>query len=641
MENLTGKQLGPYQIVAPLGEGGMAAVFKAYHPSMDRYVALKVLPRHFSSNPEFIQRFSQEARLIAKLEHPHILPVHDFGESDGYTYLAMRLVEGGSLADFLKKRRKLDLALISRIVSQVGSALNYAHEKGIIHRDFKPGNILIDKFENCLLTDFGIAKLVEATSHLTHTGGILGTPAYISPEQGSGKPIDNRSDIYSLGVVLYQMVVGDLPYKADTPMAVIYKHIHDPLPLPRQRVPDLPESIERVILKALAKNPDDRYSTVADLVNALRNAIEQPVAEIQEVHEPILETEPVQVVKETPVDETESSSKQAGEPRPAIKVPARKFKIPLILFGLGILVVLGLFVDGTVFKKQKDLVSKPKEISSVTESNKQNLQSESVSSVTPKKKLLVMSKRPDVLPVADKKIKNSLGMEFVYIPPGTFIMGSPSSEPGRGSNEKQHRVTLTQGFYMQTTEVTQGQWTAVMGRNPSKFTNCGDNCPVETVSWNNAQNFIRMLNRKEGIGTYRLPTEAEWEYSARAGSTTAFANGNISELKCGHDSNLDAMGWYCGNSNKKTHPVAQKRPNDWGLYDMHGNVNEFVQDRYGKYPSDFVTDPKGPSNGPDRVMRGGCWFADAMDSRSAKRYGLSPDYRYSSNGFRLVLLPGP
>jgi len=389
MEDLTGKQLGPYQIVSPLGEGGMAAVFKAYHPIMDRYVALKVLPRHFSKNPEFIHRFSQEARLIAKLEHPHILPVHDFGESDGYTYLAMRLVEGGSLADLLKRRDTLNLAQIGRIISHVGGALNYAHDKGVIHRDFKPGNVLIDKFENCLLTDFGIAKLVEATSHLTHTGGILGTPAYISPEQGSGKPIDKRSDIYALGVVLYQMVVGDLPYKADTPMAVIFKHIHDPLPLPRQRVPDLPESIERVILKALAKNPDDRYSTAADLVSALRNAIEQPTAEVKEVHEPILEPDPGRVVKEMTADETELPFRRVAEPRPAVEVPVRKF----ILLGLGLLVVSGLIVWGMIWKKQNGTNLQTQSISSVTDPNKLILQSESVSSVTTPKKPI---SRPEI-----------------------------------------------------------------------------------------------------------------------------------------------------------------------------------------------------------------------------------------------------
>ncbi|MCF8051858.1 MAG: protein kinase [Desulfobacterales bacterium] len=273
MKILPGKQFGPYQIVDQIGEGGMATVFKAYQPKMDRYVAIKILPRHLSKNSEFVERFSQEARVIAKLEHPHILPVHDFGESDGYTYLVMRLVEGGSLGHLLKKHRKLELPQIARFVSQVGGALDYAHKNGVIHRDFKPDNVLLDEFENCLLTDFGIAKLVEVTTNLTATGGILGTPTYVSPEQGMGEKIDHRSDIYSLGVVLYQMVTGDVPYKADTPMAVIFQHIHAPLPLPRQKDPNLPEQIERIILKSLSKNADDRFDSVADMVSSLQKAV--------------------------------------------------------------------------------------------------------------------------------------------------------------------------------------------------------------------------------------------------------------------------------------------------------------------------------------------------------------------------------
>ena len=321
MEDLTGKQLGPYQIVAQLGVGGMATVFKAYQPKMDRYVALKILPRFFSKNPEFVSRFSQEARLIAQLEHLHILPVYDFGESDGYTYLAMRLVKGGSLSNLLKKHGKLELTKINRIVTQVGGALDYAHKKDVIHRDTKPGNVLIDEFGNCLLADFGIAKLIETTSNLTHTGGILGTPSYISPEQGSGKPIDRRSDIYSFGVMLYHMIVGDVPYKADTPMAVVYKHIHDPLPLPRKQVPELPESVERVVLKALAKNPDDRYSTVAELVKDLQRAIDQFDVQIKEVRESDPDFETTEVAREIPADEKELPTEPPVESKPGIIKP--------------------------------------------------------------------------------------------------------------------------------------------------------------------------------------------------------------------------------------------------------------------------------------------------------------------------------
>ncbi len=235
-------------------------------------------------------------------------------------------------------------------------------------------------------------------------------------------------------------------------------------------------------------------------------------------------------------------------------------------------------------------------------------------------------------------LTNSLGMDFVYIEPGTFMMGSPTDEPSRDSDETQHQVTLTKRFYMQTTEVTQGQWTAVMGSNPSYFSSCGDNCPVEQVSWNDAQDFIMALNAM-GEGAYRLPTEAEWEYAARAGSTTALANGGITELYCDHDPNLDAMGWYCGNAGGTPHPVAQKQPNAWGLYDMHGNVWEWCQDRYGNYLSEAMINPEGPSSGSSRVWRGAGWSSDARNCRSAVRYYLNPDVRYNNLGFRLVRAP--
>ena len=251
---------------------------------------------------------------------------------------------------------------------------------------------------------------------------------------------------------------------------------------------------------------------------------------------------------------------------------------------------------------------------------------------------------------------NSLGMTFTLIPAGTFTMGSPTGELGRNSDETQHQVTLTQSYYMQTTEVTQGQWQAMMGRNPSGFLSCGDDCPVEQVSWDDIQYFITAINQL-GEGTYRLPTEAEWEYAARAGSTTAFANGDISVTDCGYDPNLDAMGWYCGNSAviysgccdaspwggptcAGTHPVAQKEPNAWGLFDMYGNVYEWCQDWYGRYSSGAVANPTGPSSGSFRVLRGASWFFSAKDCRSAFRYYDYPGYRYNGIfGFRLVVLP--
>jgi serine/threonine protein kinase len=272
MEDLTGKQFGHYEIVAPLGEGGMAAVYRAYQPSMDRHVAIKVLPRNMASSEEFIARFRREAKLLAQLQHAHILPVFDYGEEGGYPYIVMPFVPSGTLADTLVKKR-LTLSQVRRIVTQIGDALSYAHARGMIHRDIKPSNILIDERGNCLLTDFGLARMVEASTKLTFSGAVMGTPAYMSPEQGAGSDIDHRSDIYSLAIILYEMVTGRVPYTAETPVAIVFKHIQDPLPSARNLNPELPDAVEEVLQKALAKSPDNRFQSAEDFVLAIQAAI--------------------------------------------------------------------------------------------------------------------------------------------------------------------------------------------------------------------------------------------------------------------------------------------------------------------------------------------------------------------------------
>ena len=228
-----------------------------------------------------------------------------------------------------------------------------------------------------------------------------------------------------------------------------------------------------------------------------------------------------------------------------------------------------------------------------------------------------------------RSINNSIGMEFVYIAAGTFMMGSPDSDNMATDKEKpQHKVTLTKGYYLQTTPVTQRQWKAVMGDNPSHFKK-GDTYPVENVSWDDCQEFIRKLNQKEGVQLYRLPNEAEWEYACRAGSTTKYCFGD-------DEGGLAAYAWYEKNSGRETHPVGQKKPNAWGLYDMHGNVWEWCQDWYGDYPTGSVTDPTGHSSGSFRVLRGGCWNNNAWLCRSALRNAISPDYRNFDLGLRVL-----
>jgi len=275
MNNLQpGQMLGPYRIINQIGQGGMATVYKAYQPSMDRNVAVKVLPSQLAESKEFAKRFQQEAHIIAKLEHAHILPVFDYGESDGIPYFVMRYLEAGTLKNKMEAG-PLSLNEVDRIFTQLANALSYAHSHGVIHRDLKPANALIDSQGNLFLTDFGIAKLLESASpRLTQTDAIMGTPAYISPEQAQAQTVDQRSDIYSLGIILFEMVTGRVPYVADTPLAVILKHVSNPLPLPSSIKADTPEAIEQVILKALAKNPDDRFATAAEFASAWKRALD-------------------------------------------------------------------------------------------------------------------------------------------------------------------------------------------------------------------------------------------------------------------------------------------------------------------------------------------------------------------------------
>jgi formylglycine-generating enzyme required for sulfatase activity len=224
---------------------------------------------------------------------------------------------------------------------------------------------------------------------------------------------------------------------------------------------------------------------------------------------------------------------------------------------------------------------------------------------------------------------NSVGMSFMLIPAGSFTMGSPTGEPKRDDGERQHPVTISKPFYLQTTEATQKQWTQVMGSNPSSFKACGDDCPVETVSWNDVQEFIRKLNQTESVTKYRLPTEAEWEYACRAGSRGRFCFGD-------EEAKLGEYAWYAG---RTTHPVGQKKPNAWGLYDMHGNVWEWCQDWYGDYTTSQVRDPTGPEIGESRMLRGGSFLFIARNLRSANRNWRGPDSGNFNIGFRVARDP--
>ncbi|PJF25850.1 MAG: hypothetical protein CUN53_10680, partial [Phototrophicales bacterium] len=272
--SLIGRKLGKYEITALIGKGGMATVYKGYQPDIDRYVAIKVLPPHPGQDEQFIERFRLEARTIARLQHPHILPLYDYGSQDDILYLVMALMDGGSLSELIRRRGAMPPSEVETILSPVASALDYAHRQGYIHRDIKPDNILLDREGFAALADFGIVKMLETSSGLTATGGLMGTPAYMSPEQGQGLEVDSRSDVYSLGVVVFEMLAGKPPYQADTPMQLVFKQINAPIPDLSSVRSGLPAALDEVMHRALAKDPDMRYQTATALLHDFRRAIE-------------------------------------------------------------------------------------------------------------------------------------------------------------------------------------------------------------------------------------------------------------------------------------------------------------------------------------------------------------------------------
>ena len=265
-----GFTLGQYRIVARIGRGGMATVYRARQASLDRDVAIKVLPDFFAEDEGYRERFQQEAKSIARLKHPNILNVFDFGQERGITYLVLELVEGGTLSERLG--RPMDLQEAVRIIRPIASALDHAHAQGVLHRDIKPSNILIHRDGTPVLGDFGLAKIAGSVRRLTASGTVLGTPEYMSPEYGAGEPIGPPSDLYSLAVVAYEMLTGRVPFEADTPAAVLLSHINKAVPPTRELVGELSGHVEDALRKALAKNPLERFDSATQFVAALTPA---------------------------------------------------------------------------------------------------------------------------------------------------------------------------------------------------------------------------------------------------------------------------------------------------------------------------------------------------------------------------------
>jgi serine/threonine-protein kinase len=300
-DDLIGKTIGGCEIQDVIGRGGMATVYRAHQVSMHRPIAIKVLPQQYVTDDTYLQRFNQEVKIVSQLEHRNIVPVHDYGQYNGRPYIVMRYMSGGSVDDLLANGA-LDIEMIVNIIDQIAPALDFAHSKNVLHRDLKPSNVLLDDDGGAYLTDFGIARILgdQGGSGIT-TQGVVGTPSYMSPEQAQGQPLDNRSDIYALGVMLFEIATGRRPFESDTPYSIAVMQVTTPPPAPRSINPNLSLAVEEVILKAMRKKREERYPNAVALSEALKRAVNKPVASIHDTQPGMVRPQPQPQAVQQPI----------------------------------------------------------------------------------------------------------------------------------------------------------------------------------------------------------------------------------------------------------------------------------------------------------------------------------------------------
>ena len=623
---------GRYHVLRKIGGGGMGDVYLAEDAQLDnKLFAIKMLPSVLASDKRAYRQLKEEALMAMKLTHPNIVTLRAFEENGGNPFLVMDYVDGETLGDLLADKGKLSAGETAVLLKPVAAALDYAHSQKVVHRDIKPGNVLVRKDGVPFVLDFGIAREIHETMTRVTGRSSGGTLLYMSPEQLNGASPKPAQDVYSFAAMAYECMKGDPPFVRGDIEHQIENKTPEPLP---EGTP-----IAAGVMAGLAKKPEGRPASCMAVVEGRVPAAHNVRAKV--------------AFKRRPT----AQQPHVGE----IYVKPAKTKTGLLLAGAAALAVavLGGWWFGRSGKSGERLRSHAAGHDAVRRIALPQRDSERARAGGRRQEdfatnaTVVISENAGPAPIPSPApapakpapaptlqqgetrtltLPGGATMEMIYVAPGSFTMGSPESEEGHDDRETQHCVTLTEGFWLGKYEVTQAQWKSVMGSNPSHFT--GDNLPVENVSWNDCQEFIRKVNaeaERQFGGEARLPTEAEWEYACRAGSTGAFAG----------TGDLGSMGWYDGNSGSKTHPVGQKRPNAWGFYDMHGNVWEWCSDRAGAYPGGSVTDPAGAASGGSRVLRGGGWDNFARDCRSASRAGVNPGSRDGDSGFRLARSAGP
>jgi formylglycine-generating enzyme required for sulfatase activity len=568
-----GSRIEQFVIERVLGSGGFGITYLATDSRLNRKVVIKenlpvqfcfrdpssltVAPRHSHGDDAenfkwSLENFSKEAAMLASLDHPGIVRVLHSFETFGTAYFVMPFVEGETFDELVRQidRKPFTEEELRGLLDRVLSALDHLHDRGIYHRDIKPGNILITNDGIPVLIDFGSARqrLSERSMTVVESAGY--TPFEQLQSRGNVGP---WSDLYALGATLVKAITGEAPPKAADRA---FDDPYQPLAARQMLSSGFTAAFLSGVDRALQMRPQDRWQNAGEWKGSL--------------HQPKLaKAEPTVTKPNVEITAAQQPAARVDQARKPMLVPQG---------------------EGRDF--------------------------------------LLAHKTP---------------IRMYWIPPGQFMMGSPEDELGRGEDETRHHVTLSKGFWMGMDLVTQLQWRTVMGSNPSHF--IGENLPVENVSWQDICNgsgrsigFLDRVNAASPPGLrFDLPTEAEWEYACRAGTETAINSGHGLTTKDGECPNLDEVAWYDSNSGDKTHPVGQKDPNAWGLYDMHGNVWEWCSDCYGSYPCSEVTDPTGPDTESARVRRGGGRPSQPVKCRSASRGVSFTRDRFNWLGFRLVL----
>ena len=635
-----------FEVVRVLGRGGMGMVYEVTDRVTKQRLALKAILPSILSKPKAVDRFVQEVNTARRLRHPGIVAVYDVRQAGPLLLFTMEYLEGKTLREILNERGKLPLDETVALLEKLCDALEYAHQF-TVHRDISPENVMLLPDGRVKLLDFGIAKSMDPSTY-TATQMSMGKAYYMAPEQRKdAAAVDHRADIFPLGVMFFEMLTGEMPmgYNRLTDMA-----------------PDVPAECDEVIGKAIVP-VGQRYNAVSEFRRAIhaceevdreRRLKEEAAAEAAgrqreeeerarlaaAAAEKRRQEEGARIAAENRRRQEEAEQRKRWEEAEARRqgelaeqrerlereervgpAPTRS-RVPLFIGGaMLIAVVVAVFL----FARDEDGRGGP-------------LPSQETEDGRP-------GGRPYQEPEPGE-LRTFAGIEMVWIPPGDFLMGSASSEENRDSDETQHRVTLSKGFWLGKYEVTQAEWQAVMGTTVAQqrdkankewpLRGEGSQYPMYYVSWNDCQEFIGKVNAK-GQGTFRLPTEAEWEYACRAGTTTPFHFGEtISTDQANYDGNYTYGSGKKGVYREKTVSVGSFPPNRWGLYDTHGNVWEWCQDWYGEYPSGSVTDPTGPSTGSLRVLRGGSWSLNPGYCRSAARSLNDPGNRGGGLGFRLA-----